>query len=124
MGTETGRLQREIKKLINQLGWSQKRLARELLAMTDEGDCATEKEVGQYEERVKKHLSRSGTNPELLQHYLHQLQHHDAFANLKVVVPHFVPVEGFNMDFIKGMREISISLDAELVKDEVDDRSG
>ena len=85
MGTQTERLQREIKRLIKQLGWSQKRFARELLAMTDEGDCATEDEVGQYEERVKKHLSRSATKPELLQRYLHQLQQHDAFDNLKVV---------------------------------------
>ncbi|NEJ61738.1 hypothetical protein GUK21_37000 [Rhizobium leguminosarum] len=111
MGTETERLQREIKRLIKQLGWSQKRFARELLAMTDEGDCATEDEVGQYEERVKKHLSRSATKPELLQRYLHQLQQHDAFGNLKVVVPYFVPTEGFNMEFVKGMQAISMKLD-------------
>lgn len=111
MGTQTERLQREIKRLIKQLGWSQKRFARELLAMTDEGDCATEDEVGQYEERVKTHLSRSATKPELLQRYLHQLQQHDAFDNLKVVVPYFVPAEGFNMEFVKGMQAISMKLD-------------
>lgn len=121
MGTETEQLQREIKKLIRQLGWSQKRFARELLAMTDEGGCANEIEVGQYEERMKKYLSRSATKPELLQRYLHQLQHHDAFASLKVVVPHFVPVEGFNMDLVKGMQLISLSLDEALLEDEVDD---
>lgn len=122
MGTETEQLQWEIKRLIKQLGWSQKRFARELLAMTDEGDCANAKEVGQYEERVKKHLSRSATKPELLQRYIHQLQQHDAFANLKVVVPHLVPVEGFNMDFVKGMQLISKKLDEKLLKDEVDDK--
>lgn len=121
MGTETEQLQREIKKLIKQLGWSQKRFARELLAMTDEGDCANEKEVEQYEERMKKYLSRPATKPELLQQYLHQLQHHDAFANLKVVVPRFVPLEGFNMNLVKGMQVISMRLDEELLKDEVDD---
>lgn len=121
MGTETEQLQREIKKLIKQLGWSQKRFARELLAMTDEGDCATEKEVEQYEERMKKYLSRPATKPELLQQYLHQLQHHDAFANLKVVVPRFVPLEGFNMNLMKGMQVISMRLDEALLKDEVDD---
>lgn len=121
MGTETEQLQREIKKLIKQLGWSQKRFARELLAMTDEGDCANEKEVGQYEERMKKHLSRAATKPELLQRYLHQLQHHDAFANLKIVVPHFVASEGFTKDFVKGMRVISMRLDEALFKDEAND---
>lgn len=121
MGTETEQLQREIKKLIKQLGWSQKRFARELLAMTDEGDCANEKEVEQYEERMKKYLSRPATKPELLQQYLHQLQHHDAFANLKVVVPRFVPLEGFNMNLVKGMQVISMRLDEALLKDEVDD---
>lgn len=108
MGTE--QLQQEIKRLIKQLGWSQKRFARELLAMTDEGDLVNEEEVRQFEERVKKHLSRSATNPELLQRYLHQFQQHDAFNNLKVVVPYFVPTEGFNQEFVKGMQAISMKL--------------
>ncbi|WP_153020641.1 hypothetical protein [Pseudomonas sp. BMS12] len=108
--------------MIKQLGWSQKRFSRELLAMTDEGDCANEKEVGQYEERVKKHLSRSATKPDLLQRYLHQLQQHEAFANLKVLVPHSAPVEGFSRDFVEGMQLISIRLDEELLKGEVDDK--
>ncbi|MCQ4256496.1 hypothetical protein [Stutzerimonas stutzeri] len=122
MGTETEQLQREIKRLIRQMGWSQKRLARELLAMTDEGDCANEEEVGQFEERVKKHLSRSTTKPELLQRYLHQLHQHDAFESLKVVVPYFVPAEGFNINFVKGMQAISMRLDEQPFKDEVEDR--
>jgi hypothetical protein len=33
---------------------------------------------------------------------------------LKVVVPLFVPVEVFNMDLVKGMRVISMSLDEAL----------
>lgn len=118
MGTETEQLQWEIKKLIKQLGWSQKRFARELLAMTDEGDCANEEEVGQFEERMKKHLSRPATKPELLLRYLHQLQEHEAFKNLKVVVPYFVPTEGFEVDFVKGMKSISMKLDTGPLKDE------
>lgn len=124
MGTATERLQREIKRLIKQLGWSQKRFGRELLAMTDEGDCANEKEVEQFEERVKKHLSRSATKPELLQRYLHQLQQHEAFANLKVVVPRFVPTDGFNANFVEGMQLISMRLDEDLLKGQVDDKDG
>ena len=60
MGTESEQLQQEIKKLIKQLGWSQKRFARELFAMTDEADTASEEEVTQYEERVKKQREMSG----------------------------------------------------------------
>lgn len=121
MGTGSEQLQQEIKKLIKQLGWSQKRFARELFAMTDEADTASEEEVRQYEERVKKQLSRPATKPELLQQYLHQLQKHHAFANLKVVVPIYVPLEGSNTDFVKGMQLISKMLDKELLKGEPDD---
>lgn len=111
MGTETDRLQREIKGLIRRLGWSQKRFARELQAMDEDGDWVTSKEVGQYEERVKKHLTRTTVPPELLGRYLQQLQQHEEFTKLNVVVPHFIADGDFSEEFVQGMRLISVALD-------------
>lgn len=111
MGTETQRLQKEIKGLIKRLGWSQKRFAREIQAMEEDADWATEVEVMQYEERMKKHLSRPTVSPELLERYLQQLQSHEAFAKLNVVVPYFVADETLSDEFVRGMRNISIMLD-------------
>ena len=63
------------------------------------------------EERMKKHLSRPTVSPELLERYLQQLQAHEAFAKLNVVVPYFVADETLSDEFVRGMRNISIMLD-------------
>ena len=116
MGTETQRLQQLIKGLIKRLGWSQKRFARELQAMDEDGDWATQRDVSQYEERVKKHLSRPTVSPELLERYLQQLQAHEEFAKLDVLVPYFVAEQDFSVEFVRGMREISTMLDQQNTK--------
>lgn len=114
MGTETMRLQDEIKSLLKQLGWSQKRFARELQVM-EEDDARRyttgEEETSRYEERVKKHLTRPTVAPELLHRYLYQLQSHEAFAKLDVLVPYFEADVSFSQDFLEGMRKISTMLD-------------
>jgi len=113
MGTETQRLQDEIKRLIKQLGWSQKRFARELHAMDDDADTwtAVEEETSRYEERVKKQLTRPTVAPELLRRYLQQLQSHEAFANLDVIVPYFEADASLPQELLEGMRKISAMLD-------------
>jgi hypothetical protein len=115
MGTETQRLQDEIKGLIKQLGWSQKRFARELQAMDDDADTwtAVEEETSRYEERVKKQLTRPTVAPELLRRYLQQLQSHEAFANLDVIVPYFEADDSFPRELLEGMKKISAMLDEE-----------
>jgi hypothetical protein len=113
MGTETLRLQDEIKSLIKTLGWSQKRFARELQAMDDDADSWTvgEEETSRYEERVKKQLTRPTVAPELLRRYLQQLQSHEAFANLDVIVPYFEADASLPQELLEGMRKISTMLD-------------
>lgn len=114
MGTETQRLQGELKRLIKRLGWSQKRFARELQAMDEDSECATTREVNQFEERVKKHLTRPTVQPELLERYLQQIQGHQEFRKLDVYVPYPLIDEGFPDEFIDGMRQISTMLDEPL----------
>jgi hypothetical protein len=114
MGTETQRLQDEIKRLIKQLGWSQQRFARELQAMDDDNAdrwTAGEEETSRYEERVKKQLTRQTVAPELLRRYLQQLQSHEAFANLDVIVPYFEADTSLPQELLEGMRKISAMLD-------------
>lgn len=114
MGTETQRLQYEINGLIKQLGWSQKRFARELQAMDeDDADRWTtgEEQTSRYEERVKKQLTRPTVAPELLRRYLQQLQSHEAFAHLDVIVPYFEADARVPPELLEGMRKISAMLD-------------
>ncbi len=79
--------------------------------MSDEADCSTMKEVGQYEERVKKQLKRSTVAPELLEGYLQQLQSHEDFAKLDVFIPYFIADDRLPSEFVVGMKEISRKLD-------------
>lgn len=76
MGTmDTLELQKEIKKLIGKLGWSQKRLGREVYIATFD-DC---EEITKFEEKAKKDLSRKTTNAERLHEYLKIISHHHEF---------------------------------------------
>ncbi|NWB27915.1 hypothetical protein [Pseudomonas gingeri] len=118
MGTETQRLQEEIKALIARLGWSQKTLAGELWALEYDDDCPPKKDVDLFAERLKKQLTRPTAAPERLRHYLHLLQQHDQFKELDVVVPRFVPNVGFSKEFLEGMRMISTQLDERLDDEE------
>lgn len=86
LGTETTRLQREIRQQLARMNWSQKRFAREIQAW-EEPDEHSDKGHRHYEERLKKHLSRPSTPPERLLRYLELLQHTDDFNALQTVVP-------------------------------------
>jgi hypothetical protein len=79
--------------------------------MEEDGDYATSHEVHQYEERVRKHLTRPTVSRELLKRYLQQTQRHEEFAKLNVVVPYSLTYEDFSEEFIQGMRLISAMLD-------------
>ncbi|MDN3653425.1 hypothetical protein QWY77_11795 [Thalassotalea ponticola] len=103
MGTEE--LQKEIKKLLGMLKWSQKRLGRELYYTKYEDD--DELEVARFEEKVKKDLSRSTTKPVLLKSYLDLITHHDEFKSLGIIVPTYQKTEVLSASMESGMFEIS-----------------
>lgn len=79
--------------------------------MDEDSECATTREVNQFEERVKKHLTRPTVQPELLERYLQQIQGHQEFRKLDIYVPYPFIDEGFPDEFIDGMRQISTMLD-------------
>ena len=49
--------------------------------------------------------------PELLRRYLQQLQSHEAFANLDVIVPYFEADDSLPRELLEGMKKISAMLD-------------
>ncbi|KAF1053704.1 MAG: hypothetical protein GAK43_01260 [Stenotrophomonas maltophilia] len=110
MGTETQRLQEEIKSLLKQLNCSQKSFARMLIEQDSE-DYSTEKEIQQAEERMKKHLTRASTPVDLLQTYLQQLQEHPDFSKLDIAIPNLQLLEEFDPQLIEAMRRVSRKLD-------------
>lgn len=117
MGTETQRLQQEIKALIARLGWSQKTLAGELWALEYDIDFPEKEDIRRFKERLKKQLTRPTAAPKKLQHYLHLIQQHEQFKHINMIVPQLIPNAGFSYAFLEGMRAISLGLD-DMLEDE------
>mgnify|MGYP000212244575 CR=1 FL=1 len=109
MGTETEKLQIEIKRLLEKMGWSQKRLGRELYFETS--DIDNDEELKQSEEKVKKQLSRKTTSAETLNAYLDFMLSHDDVRLLELVRARPVKL-GCITDSLKGeLEKLSKELD-------------
>ena len=101
-------MQKEIKKLLAKLKWSQKRLGREFYIAKHEYD--DDDEIRKHEEKVKKDLSRSSTNSELLLSYLDVIYHHAECQNLDVVIPSYYKSGVLSNTMETGMLKISKSI--------------
>lgn len=98
-------LQKEIKSILAKLKWSQKRLGREFyIAKHDYDD---DDEIRQYEEKVKKDLSRKTTKPELLVSYLEIISRHNEFQNLNIIIPSYRKSGVLSDTMELGMNNIS-----------------
>ncbi|MPW35212.1 hypothetical protein [Vibrio sp. B1Z05] len=104
--------QREIKALLDLLGWSQKKLARELYM--DEFEDDDELEIKRYEEKVKKALSRPTTKIELLRGYSNFIGKHPAFSKKRLVLNSFHPRECLNNEQLNVMKEFSKLVDKKI----------
>ncbi|MBF4312868.1 hypothetical protein EAY03_24195, partial [Vibrio anguillarum] len=98
-------IQNEIKSLLDLLGWSQKKLARELYV--EEFEYDDELEIRRYEEKVKKALSRSTTKVELLRGYLNFINSHPTFSKKRLVLNNFHSRECLSDEQLKTMKEFS-----------------
>ncbi|PSU34567.1 hypothetical protein C9I99_05505 [Photobacterium lutimaris] len=105
-------IQSEIKSQLDLLGWSQKKLARELYM--DEFEYDDELEIRRYEERVKKALSRSTTKFELLRGYLNFIRSHPTFCKQRLVANTFQPRECLTSEQLDVMKEFSSSVDKKI----------
>lgn len=101
----TGELQEEIKRLLGNLKWSQKRLGREFYYLKHDDDDSAE--ISRYEERVKKDLSRKSTSPKVLQSYLDLIVQHNEFEKLDIIVPIYQQSGCLSEGMERGMVKIS-----------------
>ncbi|WP_262507208.1 hypothetical protein [Vibrio vulnificus] len=104
--------QDEIKILISLLGWSQKKLARELYMEEFEDD--DELEIKRYEEKVKKALYRGTTKVELLEGYLNFITNHPTFSKKRLVLNHFHSRECLSNEQFAVMKEFSSLVDKKI----------
>lgn len=120
MGTmDTLALQKEIKKIIGELGWSQKKLGREVYYGTfDDYDYDDEKEISRFEEKAKKDLNRPTTKIERLNEYLKIISHHREFKKLDIVLPVYRSNSELSEAMQKGMMDISEEIDQMLTIEE------
>ncbi|AZQ84266.1 hypothetical protein EKO29_09680 [Colwellia sp. Arc7-635] len=108
MGTKTKELQTSIIEQIERLGWSVKRLARELYY--HHNDVDDDDEVLKAEERLKKQLSRATTSAKKLDEILNTIPELDLFKKTNLVSPRYIASDVLSEDFRRAMKELSTSL--------------
>ena len=99
-------IQRQIKSELKKLNWSIPTFASRFLIATQDYDIE-EYEVKAFEERVKKQLSRSTTNLELLKRYQSFIYLSDEYLALldEGKAEQVVPLTGFIADYISLLNE-------------------
>jgi len=101
----TQELQKELKNIIAQLGWSQNRLAREIYVNENEDDNVDE--ITRFEGKLKKELIRPTTKPQRLNHYLDIISRHPDFDKLDIIIPRYYSSGILSEEMEVGMRNIS-----------------
>lgn len=109
---DTATAQNEIKCIITKLGWSQKRLAREIYVATFDFD--DDDEINKLEERLKKELKRKTTKAERLLEYISIISRHNEFKNLDLIVPAYVECNPVSPTLKAGMAAISKKLSKDI----------
>ncbi|ABD83109.1 hypothetical protein [Saccharophagus degradans] len=102
---ETETLQEEIKSLLDQLGWSKNRLAREIYVFTHDVD--EELEIKRFEESLRKQLRRSTTSAERLKGYLEFIYQHDEYLKTESLKPKYFQSGLLSNKMESGMKSIS-----------------
>lgn len=112
MGTQTTQeLQQIIKQLCSRVGWSQKRLAREIFYELN--DVEDDEEMQRFEESLKKVLSRPKTKPELLQYYLDVMRNIPAVQRADLILPQYVSTNLLDPELEKALIQVSKSITKE-----------
>lgn len=112
MGTEsTDVLKNEIRRIIGLLGWSERRMAREIYYSIN--DIDNEDEVRQFEEKIKKSLQRKTTKAATLEGYLSVIMQHDEARKIDAVRLEYVPIVEDQLDHeaLSAMKKISVQLE-------------
>ncbi len=90
-------LQCQIKSLISELNWKLPKLAEVLfVALNDDDVCDEKSEIEKFYEKLKGHLKRSSTPPDLLKKYINIITNHSEYIESSVLVPKYIPSQGIS----------------------------
>lgn len=105
------KLQKEIKSILAELKWSQKRLAREI--HYERYEIEDPEQLKRDEEKIRKSLSRPTTKIELLESYLGFIREHHEFLSLDKVIPFYQESGVLSETMELEMKNISQELGSE-----------
>lgn len=107
-------LQRKIKKILHEIGWSQAKFAE--VFFYEENDTDNREEMLRYVEAFKKRLSRQTTSCEFLQRAYDFLCEQRPALNAVMVKLNYVEASFLDPTMLDEMRKVSRVLDAEAEK--------
>lgn len=114
---ETLNLQRQIKADLNSLNWSIASFASKYLIDNSKYDVE-EHEVKTFQERVKKQLARSTTNPELLLKYNNFIRNSEEYKKLgdECAQRYIQPLTGLISDYVSLLNEAQGETEREVLE--------
>lgn len=105
-------LQREIKKLIDEMGWTQAEAARRVYCELNESDDVDE--LRRYVEVFKKRLNRPSTAPDHLRIIFKALCEQREVQQLRTIKPTYIPGATLDPELQREMRRISRAFDRDV----------
>ncbi|WP_420589076.1 hypothetical protein [Bacterioplanoides sp.] len=105
---ETEELQDQIRSLISELNWKIPKLAEVLYVALNDDETKDEKsEIEAFYEKLKGHLKRKSTRPELLNNYLNIITNHPEYIKSSVISARYVPSNSISATLRSGLKSIS-----------------
>lgn len=109
MSTED--LQNQIRAIIAELNWKLPKLAEVLFTALNDDEVFDENtEIKKFYEKLKGHLKREKTPPELLRNYLNIITCHPAYIKNDVITPKYIPSDKISESLRCEMGTISKSI--------------
>jgi hypothetical protein len=115
---ESKQLISEIKRVCEQLGWSQKELAEKIYH--ERNDVGNEEELKTFSFILAKQLQRPKTPPEKLQDYLYIISRSPEFKKSDLVLNKYIPLGNLSDIMQDEMLRISKELDKKLRDKEIE----
>lgn len=117
---ETEELQSQINSLIHKLGWRTPKLAAVIyVAINDDEVSDEESEIKAFREKLKGHLKRKTTPPELLNNYLNIIRSHPEYQKSNVISARYVPSDNISETLRSELKSISKSITRRIGKNDL-----
>ena len=116
----TEELQSQIKSVIAALNWKLPKLAEVLfVAMNDDDIYDEQSEVNAFYEKLRGHLKRKTTPPELLNNYLNIITNHPEYIKSDTVVTKYVKYSGISDDVRSDIEAVSKAITLRVKNDDL-----